>query len=179
MLSRDSEDEMWPRFVFELVIWLQEITFARWNQSSGPLCLWQCFGLTCYIFPFTFLDNFLEKNLSLQPYWGMRPFFNRNGSTIIPIWAIIKTVKESWAGRHEYGSLTISHIRNDNQHYIQSDSLMMREQHKCFIILVTLQCIEVPRHLKGSKQQSNKFGNVEWVTESMALGPIRIHINMR
>ena len=41
--SRDSEDEMWPRFVFELVIWLQEITLARWTQPSGPLCLWQCF----------------------------------------------------------------------------------------------------------------------------------------
>ena len=43
MLSRDSEDEMWSRFVFELVIWLQEVTLARWTQPSGPLCLWQCF----------------------------------------------------------------------------------------------------------------------------------------
>ena len=31
--SRDSEDEIWSRFVFELVIW---------TQPSGPLCLWQC-----------------------------------------------------------------------------------------------------------------------------------------
>ena len=43
MLSRDSEDKMWSRFVFELVIWLQEFTLARWTQPSGPLCLWQCF----------------------------------------------------------------------------------------------------------------------------------------
>ena len=43
MLSRDSEDEMWSRFMFELLIWLQEATLARWTQSSGPLCLWQCF----------------------------------------------------------------------------------------------------------------------------------------
>ena len=42
MLSRDSEDEMWSRFMFELLIWLQEATLARWTQSSGPLCLWQC-----------------------------------------------------------------------------------------------------------------------------------------
>ena len=34
---------MWSRFVFELVIWLQEVTLARWTQPSGPLCLWQCF----------------------------------------------------------------------------------------------------------------------------------------
>ena len=34
MLGRDSEDEIWSRFVFELVIW---------TQPSGPLCLWQCF----------------------------------------------------------------------------------------------------------------------------------------
>ena len=36
MLSRDSEDKMWSRFV----IWPQEVT---WTQPSGPLCLWQCF----------------------------------------------------------------------------------------------------------------------------------------
>ena len=29
--------------MFELLIWLQEFTLARWTQSSGPLCLWQCF----------------------------------------------------------------------------------------------------------------------------------------
>ena len=43
MLSRDSEDKMWSRFLFELLIWLQEATLAKWTQSSGPLCLWQCF----------------------------------------------------------------------------------------------------------------------------------------
>ena len=32
---------MW--FVFELVIWPQEVTLAIWTQPSGPLCLWQCF----------------------------------------------------------------------------------------------------------------------------------------
>ena len=37
MLSRDSEDEIWSRFAFELVIW---------TQPSGPLCLWQCFNIT-------------------------------------------------------------------------------------------------------------------------------------
>ena len=45
MLSRDSEDGMWSRFMFELLIWLQEATLARWTQSSGPLCLWQCFRI--------------------------------------------------------------------------------------------------------------------------------------
>ena len=45
MLGRDSEDEIWSRFMFELVIWLQEVTLARWTQPSGPLCLWQCFHL--------------------------------------------------------------------------------------------------------------------------------------
>ena len=34
---------MWSRFVFELVIWPQEVTLVRWTQPSGPLCLWQCF----------------------------------------------------------------------------------------------------------------------------------------
>ena len=34
------------RFVFELVIWPQEVTLARWTQPSGPLCLWQCLYLS-------------------------------------------------------------------------------------------------------------------------------------
>ena len=34
---------IWSRFVFELVIWPQEVTLIRWTQPSGPLCLWQCF----------------------------------------------------------------------------------------------------------------------------------------
>ena len=42
MLSRDSKDEMWSRFMFELLIWLQEVTLARWTQPSGPFSLWQC-----------------------------------------------------------------------------------------------------------------------------------------
>ena len=33
VLGRDSEDKIWSRFVFELVIR---------TQPSGPLCLWQC-----------------------------------------------------------------------------------------------------------------------------------------
>ena len=34
---------IWSRFVFELVIWPQEVTLIRWTQPSGPLCFWQCF----------------------------------------------------------------------------------------------------------------------------------------
>ena len=34
--------EIWLRFVFEFVIWPQEVTLVRWTQSSGPLCIWQC-----------------------------------------------------------------------------------------------------------------------------------------
>ena len=42
MLGRDSEDEIWSRFVFELVIWHKQATLLSWIQPSGPLCLWQC-----------------------------------------------------------------------------------------------------------------------------------------
>ena len=44
MLGRDSEDEIWSRFVFELVLWPQEVTLVSRTQPSGPLCLWQCFS---------------------------------------------------------------------------------------------------------------------------------------
>ena len=70
MLGRGSEDEMWSRFVFELAIWPQEVTLARWTQPPGPLCLWQCLfnwwdgrGLRhrCWaIFCFPYLQSSLE-----------------------------------------------------------------------------------------------------------------------
>ena len=53
MLSRDSEDAIWSRFVFELVIWPQKVTLVRWTQPSGPLCLWQCFSLKLVIYRLT------------------------------------------------------------------------------------------------------------------------------
>ena len=37
MLGWDSQDEIWSRFVFELLIW---------TQPSGPLCLWQCLNFS-------------------------------------------------------------------------------------------------------------------------------------
>ena len=40
MLGRDSEDEIWSRFVSEVVVW---------TQSSGPLCLWQCLYLPIWM----------------------------------------------------------------------------------------------------------------------------------
>ena len=42
MLSWNSEDKIWSRFVVDLVTWPQEVTLAKWTQPSGPLCLWQC-----------------------------------------------------------------------------------------------------------------------------------------
>ena len=63
MLSWDSEDEMWSRFVFELVIWLQEVTLARWTQPSDPLCLWQCF-FHVTVSPYHFRQATLMANLS-------------------------------------------------------------------------------------------------------------------
>ena len=42
MLSRDSDFDFDSIFVFELVIWPEEVTLIRWTQPSGPLYLWQC-----------------------------------------------------------------------------------------------------------------------------------------
>ena len=81
MLSRDSEDEMWSRFVFELVIWPQEVTLVRWTQPSGPLCLWQCFfiGLdgeinsvfVCFSFVY-FVENVYKKDSAIYAiYFGI------------------------------------------------------------------------------------------------------------
>ena len=67
MLSRDSEDEMWSRFVFELVIWPQEVTLARWTRPSGPLCFRQCL----YLITFANLVTNAMKLSRLEPkdYW--------------------------------------------------------------------------------------------------------------
>ena len=40
--SCEQEDEIRSRFVFQFLIWPQDVTLVRWTQSSGPLCLWQC-----------------------------------------------------------------------------------------------------------------------------------------
>ena len=60
MLSQDSEDEMWSRFMFEL----QEVTLARWTQPSGPLCLWQCFQILSQNFELCSETNILSQQLS-------------------------------------------------------------------------------------------------------------------
>ena len=46
VLGQDSED-VWSKFVQELVIWPKEVTLVSRTQPSGPLCLWQC--LKCKI----------------------------------------------------------------------------------------------------------------------------------
>ena len=42
MLCQYSEDKIWSNFVFELVIWLKQVTLVNRTQPSGPFCLWQC-----------------------------------------------------------------------------------------------------------------------------------------
>ena len=46
LLGRDYEDEIWSKFVWELVIWPKEVSLVTRTQHSGPLCLWQCFVRT-------------------------------------------------------------------------------------------------------------------------------------
>ena len=58
MLGRDSEDEIWSRFVFELVIW---------TQPSGPLCLWQCLNFTSIVWSLIQIPASLKGERSCQP----------------------------------------------------------------------------------------------------------------
>ena len=44
MLCWDFKDKIWSRFVLELLIWPKEVSLKSRTQSSGPLCLWQCFS---------------------------------------------------------------------------------------------------------------------------------------
>ena len=69
MLSQDSEDEMWSRFMFELLTWLQEVTLARWTQPLGPLCLWQCFFLSYYSLSRRTWVRLLRDLFNAKKYW--------------------------------------------------------------------------------------------------------------
>ena len=72
MLSWDSEDEMWSRFVFELVIWLKEVTLERWTQPSGPLCLWQCFRNTAIFYRISGVESYNCPEIGVKyvsPKW--------------------------------------------------------------------------------------------------------------
>ena len=83
MLSRDSEDEMWSRFMFELLIWLQEATLARWTQSSGPLCLWQCFfNVDMLVFWHPFEEISAEGRGGCSPIHNC--FFSVKGGGVVP-----------------------------------------------------------------------------------------------
>ena len=63
MQGRDSED-VWSRFVFELVIWPKEVNLVSRTQPSGPLCLWQCFILVLVLK----LGNNSLKQFLFRPY---------------------------------------------------------------------------------------------------------------
>ena len=91
MLCRDSEDEIWSRFVFELVIW---------TQPSGPLCLWQCFTIqdVWQVLPLNFLHCFKDKLIFVRYMkqsltlvfgtvfigWNQLQIFNNDNFSIIP-----------------------------------------------------------------------------------------------
>ena len=72
MLGRDSEDEIWSRFVFEFMIWPQDVTLVRWTQSSGPLCLWQCLGLCVGIWIEQCLPGIWNQWLIIDVYHAIR-----------------------------------------------------------------------------------------------------------
>ena len=76
MLGRDSEDEIWSRFVFQFLIWPQDVTLVRWTQSSGPLCLWQC--LVFIVWSFCRSCSILENS---SVYW--KNWSGCNGLSII------------------------------------------------------------------------------------------------
>ena len=52
MFGWDFEVDAWSRFwrwsFIKICVWTcdmtPKVTLARWTQSSGPLCLWQCFS---------------------------------------------------------------------------------------------------------------------------------------
>ena len=90
MLGRDSEDEIWSRFVFEFVIWPQEVTLVRWTQSSGPLCLWQCL-VNSILYQFYVkmpLRNLYFSNMGFNPYPPFQNFsywwYRRQGQPLGP-----------------------------------------------------------------------------------------------
>ena len=106
MLSRDSEDEMWSRFVFELAIWPQEVTLARWTQPSGPLCLWQCF---CWWSKYG--RNFCNFTFSPQK---LQHLLLRNG--LVATW---NRNKDKWKSSHIMGNVCTS------QSYFLQDILQL------------------------------------------------------
>ena len=86
MLSRDSEYKMWSRFVFELVIWPQQVTWARRTQPSGPLCLWQCF-LYFLLFVFIISDFVFGSVIVCYVFYFFycrQMFFSSYGSKTTP-----------------------------------------------------------------------------------------------
>ena len=77
---------MSSRFVFELVIWPQEVTLATWTQPSGPLFLWQCLISKLDWSPLWALslketEMKAWKRLLECPLWGLCPLPQWLGSS--------------------------------------------------------------------------------------------------
>ena len=66
MLGRDSEDEIWSRFMFELVIWLQEFTF-KMNSTLGSVVPLAIFYILHWKFIFFLSDLCFYSCLCVCP----------------------------------------------------------------------------------------------------------------
>ena len=75
MLGRYSEDEIWSRFLFELVRWPKQVTFASWTQPSNLLCLWQCLFIVFLFFCFYILKIISLSESPLNPLFLNFLFF--------------------------------------------------------------------------------------------------------
>ena len=87
---RDSEDKIWSRFLFELLIW---------TQPSGPLCLWQCLLLFSACLAFKQIKaGTLSSLLLLNSKTILFSFFNlqSNNWHWIMQWNIIISLYTLW-----------------------------------------------------------------------------------
>ena len=113
---------MW--FVFELVIWPQEVTLARWTQPSGPLCLWQCL-----------MTNVARLDAAMQITWlalmGTPSIHNRVGMRRLSIWMDHKLIMNAQDFRSfidlnfEYGTAkSFSCIPDSARHFQLAKSML-------------------------------------------------------
>ena len=101
-LGRYSEDEIWSRFLFELVRWPKQVTFASWTQPSHLLCLWQCLFIVFLFFAFIFLKLSACQNPHLIPFFSIFYFFVCFLSFLFTSFLVFIFLKFSvWENSHE------------------------------------------------------------------------------
>ena len=107
MLGRDSEDEIWSRSVFELVIWPQQFTLVKLNSTLGsvvPLAMFWKWDQSCNFRQFSIWssDAFVGDYSSVDLSWHQGVVLTFEGDQVKAICLCQDKYEGAFSERREF-----------------------------------------------------------------------------